>query len=200
MAQTLNINKYGGTVTFSATSDPAGPTLAYNTTGNTWATRSGNVVTVAANNNANDRSFDITVTATTVSSASYEGTASAYSAYTITQAGTGTTTYNIGIHLWGSDDGFTVSLYDANTHTLLGSYDNMVDSDIHSYTINNFGETCYVKVKKTNPGGSYTVGFVYSNDPQQGDVTEWRTIDGSDEVSFSDFTTAQGKSGGVFIL
>lgn len=101
MAQTLNINKYGGTVTFSATSDPAGPTLTYSTTGNTWATRSGNVVTVAANNGASDRSLNITVTATTVANTGYTGTATASSAYTITQDGTTPTYFNITYSLGG---------------------------------------------------------------------------------------------------
>lgn len=91
MAQTLRVKQYGGTVTFSATSDPAGPTLTYSNAGTTWGPRNNNVITVAANNEAGDRSFDISVTATTITSESYDGIASAYSAYTITQDGTGTT-------------------------------------------------------------------------------------------------------------
>ena len=113
MAQTLNINKYGGTVTFSATSDPAGPTLTYSTTGNTWVTRNGNVVTVAAYNGAEDRSLDITVTATTVTHTGYTETATASSAYTITQAGTGTTptpTSSIIFNIAILDDAFSFYL------------------------------------------------------------------------------------------
>ena len=103
MAKTLNVKRYGGTVTFSATSDPAGPTLTYSTTGTTWASRNNNVITVAANNNANNRSFDITVTATTTANTAYEGIATASSAYTITQDGTGTTPtyFNINYNLDG---------------------------------------------------------------------------------------------------
>ena len=89
MAQTLEVKRYGGTVTFSATSDPNPPILTFSSTGNTWASRNGEVITIAANNSASDRSFDITVTATTSANASYDGIASAYSAYTITQEGTG---------------------------------------------------------------------------------------------------------------
>ena len=94
MAQTLEVKRYGGTVTFSATSDPNPPILTFSSTGNTWASRNGEVITIAANNSASDRSFDITVTATTSANASYDGIASAYSAYTITQEGTGTTPGN----------------------------------------------------------------------------------------------------------
>ena len=89
MAQTLEVKRYGGTVTFSATSDPNPPILTFSSTGNTWASRNGEVITIAANNSASDRSFDITVTATTSANTSYDGIASAYSAYTITQEGTG---------------------------------------------------------------------------------------------------------------
>lgn len=94
MAQTLEVKRYGGTVTFSATSDPNPPILTFSSTGNTWASRNGEVITIAANNSASDRSFDITVTATTSANTSYDGIASAYSAYTITQEGTGTTPGN----------------------------------------------------------------------------------------------------------
>lgn len=89
MAQTLEVKRYGGTVTFSATSDPNPPILTFSSTGNTWASRNGEVITIAANNSASGRSFDITVTATTSANTSYDGIASAYSAYTITQEGTG---------------------------------------------------------------------------------------------------------------
>ena len=102
MAQTLEVKRYGGTVTFSATSDPNPPILTFSSTGNTWASRNGEVITIAANNSASDRSFDITVTATTSANTSYDGIASAYSAYTITQEGTGTTptgTYELVITL-----------------------------------------------------------------------------------------------------
>ena len=86
MAQTLEVKRYGGTVTFSATSDPNPPILTFSST---WASRNGEVITIAANNSASGRSFDITVTATTSANTSYDGIASAYSAYTITQEGTG---------------------------------------------------------------------------------------------------------------
>ena len=94
MAQTLEVKRYGGTVTFSATSDPNPPILTFSSTGNTWASRNGEVITIAANNSASGRSFDITVTATTSANTSYDGIASAYSAYTITQEGTGIVTGN----------------------------------------------------------------------------------------------------------
>ena len=102
MAQTLEVKRYGGTVTFSATSDPNPPILTFSSTGNTWASRNGEVITIAANNSASGRSFDITVTATTSANISYDGIASAYSAYTITQEGTGSTptgTYELVITL-----------------------------------------------------------------------------------------------------
>lgn len=103
MAQTLEVKRYGGTVTFSATSDPNPPILTFSSTGNTWASRNGEVITIAANNSASGRSFDITVTATTSANTSYDGIASAYSAYTITQEGTGTTPtyFNINYNLGG---------------------------------------------------------------------------------------------------
>lgn len=138
MAQTLEVKRYGGTVTFSATSDPNPPILTFSSTGNTWASRNGEVITIAANNSASGRSFDITVTATTSANTSYDGIASVYSAYTITQEGTGVVPGNsISFDFAATEDfgEFTMAvsgsgIYDESTTNVTGDTGDLGSSSI----------------------------------------------------------------------
>lgn len=80
----LTVSKNGGTITISASSSPSN-TISYGTLPS-YASRDGNVITVPVNYSYN-RTFDLTVTATTVESADYYGTATASSAWTVSQNG-----------------------------------------------------------------------------------------------------------------
>ena len=164
MAQTLEVKRYGGTVTFSATSDPNPPILTFSSTGNTWASRNGEVITIAANNSASGRSFDITVTATTSANTSYDGIASAYSAYTITQEGTGTTPGNSILFNFASTEDFgeftmAVSgngIYDASTTSGISDSGDLGSSSIPA------GASIYLGVKN-GTSGTRSIGIDYTS-------------------------------------
>lgn len=83
------IEKNGGTITISSVAEPANPTLTYSQIGVSWANRVNNVITVDANTDTTDRSFDLSVTATTTANTSYDGTATDTKTFTFTQSGTG---------------------------------------------------------------------------------------------------------------
>ena len=176
MAQTLEVKRYGGTVTFSATSDPNPPILTFSSTGNTWASRDGEVITIAANNSASGRSFDITVTATTSANTSYDGVASAYSAYTITQEGTGIVTGNSILFYFAAAEDFgeftmAVSgsgIYDESTTNATGDTGDLGSSSIPdgasiSLGVNNgTSETRRIGVDYTSSSPSYSYTSVSS--------------------------------------
>ena len=82
-ASTINLDYDGGTITFSATSEPSNPTISI--TGGTWATVSGNKVTVSRNGEITNRTTTISVKTTTPSNNDYSGTTSITSSYTISQ-------------------------------------------------------------------------------------------------------------------
>lgn len=81
----LTVSKYGGTITIGVDSTPSSNSTSYGTLPS-YTSRNGNVITVPANTSY-DRSFSLTVTATTNSDPSYQGTASSSSAWTVNQAG-----------------------------------------------------------------------------------------------------------------
>lgn len=83
------IEKNGGTITISSVAEPANPTLTYSQINVSWANRVNNVITVDANTGTTDRSFDLSVTATTTANTSYDGTATDTKTFTFTQSGTG---------------------------------------------------------------------------------------------------------------
>ena len=177
MAQTLEVKRYGGTVTFSATSDPNPPILTFSSTGNTWASRNGEVITIAANNSASGRSFDITVTATTSANTSYDGIASAYSAYTITQEGTGTTPGNSILFNFAPTENFgeftmAVSgsgIYDESPVNVTGDTGDLGSSSIpdgasiYLGVQNGTSETRSIGIDYTSSSPSYSYTNVSSN-------------------------------------
>lgn len=176
MAQTLEVKRYGGTVTFSATSDPNPPILTFSSTGNTWASRNGEVITIDANHSASGRSFDITVTATTSANTSYDGVASAYSAYTITQEGTGIVTGNSILFYFAAAEDFgeftmAVSgsgIYDESPTNATGDTGDLGSSSIPdgasiSLGVNNgTSETRRIGVDYTSSSPSYSYTSVSS--------------------------------------
>jgi len=89
--ENITISRKAGTLTISSQAEPANPTLTYSNISESWVSRNGNVLTIDANSGANDRSFDITVTATTTANTAYDGTATDSKTFTITQNGTGST-------------------------------------------------------------------------------------------------------------
>lgn len=89
---TLNVSRYGGTITIDATSDPSSNTKTLSKGSNSnYATISNNTVTLTENTGASDRSFSLSAVVTTATNAQYNGRATAWSAWTVTQFGTGST-------------------------------------------------------------------------------------------------------------
>ena len=89
--ENITIGKNGGNITISSQAEPTNPTLTYSSISESWVSRNGNVLTINANSGANDRSFTLSVTATTTANTSYDGTATDSKTFTITQNGTGST-------------------------------------------------------------------------------------------------------------
>ena len=83
------IEKNGGTITISSVAEPTNPTLTYSKINVSWANRVNNVITVDANTGTTDRSFNLSVTATTTANTAYDGTATDTKTFTCTQSGTG---------------------------------------------------------------------------------------------------------------
>ena len=83
------IEKNGGTITISSVAEHTNPTLTYSQINVSWANRVNNVITVDANTGTTDRSFDLSVTATTTANTAYDGTATDTKTFTFTQSGTG---------------------------------------------------------------------------------------------------------------
>lgn len=81
----LTVSKNGGTITVAVSSTPSSNSRSYGTLPS-YTSRSGDVITVSANTSY-DREFNLSVTATTASDPAYQGTATAYSAWTVSQAG-----------------------------------------------------------------------------------------------------------------
>lgn len=89
--ENITIGKNGCSITISSQAEPTNPTLTYSSISESWVSRNGNVLTINANSGANDRSFTLSVTATTTANTSYDGTATDSKTFTITQNGTGST-------------------------------------------------------------------------------------------------------------
>lgn len=83
------IEKNGGTITISSVAEPTNPTLTYSQINVSWVNRVNNVITVDANTGTTDRSFDLSVTATTTANTAYDGTATDTKTFTFTQSGQG---------------------------------------------------------------------------------------------------------------
>lgn len=88
-SENITISKKAGTITITSQAEPANPTLTYSQIGVSWANRVNNVITVDANTGTTDRSFDLSVTATTTANTAYDGTATDTKTFTFTQSGTG---------------------------------------------------------------------------------------------------------------
>ena len=88
-SENKTIEKNGGTITISSVAEPANPTLTYSQINVSWANRVNNVITVDANTGTTDRSFDLSVTATTTANTAYDGTATDTKTFTFTQSGQG---------------------------------------------------------------------------------------------------------------
>lgn len=88
-SENITISKKAGTIAITSQAEPANPTLTYSQIGVSWANRVNNVITVDANTGTTDRSFDLSVTATTTANTAYDGTATDTKTFTFTQSGTG---------------------------------------------------------------------------------------------------------------
>ena len=83
---TIYIAPSGGTITFSATSEPSNPTVSIpSPSGSTWVTTSGNIVTISENDEITERTGSFSVNVTTTANTDYNGTATTASAYTVIQ-------------------------------------------------------------------------------------------------------------------
>ena len=101
-SENITISKKAGTIAITSQAEPANPTLTYSNISESWVRRNGNVLTIDANTGSSDRSFSLSVTATTIEDAAYDGIATDSKTFIITQNGTGSTptgTYELVITL-----------------------------------------------------------------------------------------------------
>lgn len=101
-SENITISKKAGTIAITSQAEPANPTLTYSSISESWVRRNGNVLTIDANTGASNRSFSLSVTATTIEDAAYDGIATDSKTFIITQNGTGSTptgTYELVITL-----------------------------------------------------------------------------------------------------
>ena len=101
-SENITISKKAGTIAITSQAEPANPTLTYSNISESWVKRNGNVLTIDANTGSSDRSFSLSVTATTIEDAAYDGIATDSKTFIITQSGTGSTptgTYELVITL-----------------------------------------------------------------------------------------------------
>lgn len=100
--ENITISKKAGTIAITSQAEPANPTLSYSSISESWVRRNGNVLTIDANTGSSNRSFSLSVTATTIEDAAYDGIATDSKTFIITQNGTGSTptgTYELVITL-----------------------------------------------------------------------------------------------------
>lgn len=100
--ENITISKKAGTIAITSQAEPANPTLTYSSISESWVRRNGNVLTIDANTGSSNRSFSLSVTATTIEDAAYDGIATDSKTFIITQNGTGSTptgTYELVITL-----------------------------------------------------------------------------------------------------
>ena len=100
--ENITISKKAGTIAITSQAEPANPTLSYSNISESWVRRNGNVLTIDANTGSSNRSFSLSVTATTIEDAAYDGIATDNKTFIITQNGTGSTptgTYELVITL-----------------------------------------------------------------------------------------------------
>ena len=101
-SENITISKKAGTIAITSQAEPANPTLTYSSISESWVKRNGNVLTIDANTGSSNRSFSLSVTATTIEDAAYDGIATDSKTFIITQNGTGSTptgTYELVITL-----------------------------------------------------------------------------------------------------
>ena len=101
-SENITISKKAGTIAITSQAEPANPTLSYSSISESWVRRNGNVLTIDANTGSSNRSFSLSVTATTIEDAAYDGIATDSKTFIITQNGTGSTptgTYELVITL-----------------------------------------------------------------------------------------------------
>lgn len=170
---TITVSKNGGTITVASTSEPSNPTISY---GNlpSYTSRSGNVITINLNASY-DREFELSVTSTTRSDPSYQGTATASSAWTVSQAGdlgpapnekfvtivfnctnvADNARYpNVNIQVFGDDSGNGPQLFDAAGYKIDHSWPYVVSGTVDD------SEYAEVVITLTDSlGGSYTYSY-----------------------------------------
>lgn len=105
-----NINRYGGTITITASTEPSPPNIVTNSvpdwvtvtsTGESWH------ATVSENNRADERSGTVRVTINSATSSEYYPNSTATTAeWTVTQAGTGATPGNSIYFIFASTENF----------------------------------------------------------------------------------------------
>ena len=84
-ASTINVSSGSSTVSFNVESSPSNPTVKLSSN-QSWATTGNSSISVTSYSGVSERSATITITATTTANSEYNGTASATSSYTLTQA------------------------------------------------------------------------------------------------------------------
>ena len=134
-SENITISKKAGTIAITSQAEPANPTLTYSNISESWVRRNGNVLTIDANTGSSNRSFSLSVTATTIEDAAYDGIATDSKTFIITQNGTGSTptgTYELVITLrsdiasiTAEQVDFALFEYNANGYTIV--------SDIKSF-------------------------------------------------------------------
>ena len=87
-SENITISKKAGTIAITSQAEPANPTLTYSSISESWVRRNGNVLTIDANTGSSNRSFSLSVTATTIEDAAYDGIATDSKTFIITQNGT----------------------------------------------------------------------------------------------------------------
>lgn len=102
-----DIERYGGKVTVEAGSSPTGHTI-HMTSNQSWLkvyqdNQSTAIASAGTNYDADDRTATVSITATTVSDPSYQGTASVTCGWTVTQEGTGSTPPVNTVHIQWQD-------------------------------------------------------------------------------------------------
>lgn len=169
---TITVSKNGGTITVASTSEPSNPTISYGSLPS-YTSRSNNVITISANTQY-DRQFELSVTSTTRSDPAYQGTATASSAWTVSQSGPlgpapnekyVTINFNltnsasnarypdVSIQVFGDDEGAGPQLFDAAGYKIDHSWPMTVSGSV--------GDSEYVEVviTLTDSSGSYSYNY-----------------------------------------
>lgn len=180
-----DIGRWGGKATVSAGSSPTGHTI-HMTSNQSWLkvyqdNQSTAIASAGTNTNADDRSATVSITATTVSDPSYQGTASVTCGWTVTQAGTGSTPTPTGstVHIQWQDGLMTSSSsssasygYDTSSTGITCSYGNEGTSLEINYEVAPGGQSVlYVGAETGYDVEAGIVRFTFNDYPLN--VTSW---------------------------